>query len=110
MIWTDRNPVEDLKEAKAWAANEARRLEQFHAGRVLLRKEEPERYGILGEEAEYWDSQTSHWKTEYEKLAAEYHRRRKMEVNGKANDRYAQSLLLSPIIMQSPSPSPSDGI
>ena len=108
IIWPEIDPVEDLKEAKAWAANEAQRLERFHAGRVLLRREEPERYGIFGEDPEYWDSQTSHWKTEYEKLAEEYDRRQQMEAEGKAHEGYAQSLLLSPV--QSPSPPPSNGI
>ncbi|CAF9919814.1 MAG: hypothetical protein ALECFALPRED_001310 [Alectoria fallacina] len=106
--WPDIDPIEDLKEAKAWAAEEAKRLEQFYAGRVLLRKEEPEKYGIFGEDPEYWDSQTSHWKFEYEKLAEEYDRRKQLEAQGNANEEYAEALLLSPI--QSSSSSPSDGI
>ena len=106
--WPTPDPVEGLKVAKAWAANEAKRLERFYAGRVLLRKEEPERYGIFGEDTEYWYSQTAHWKAEYEKLAEEYDRRRQLEVEGKVVDGFAQSLLLSPT--RSPSPPPPDGI
>ncbi len=108
MIWPDPDPIEELKEAKAWAANEGKRLERFYAGRVLLRKEEPERHVIFGEDPEYWDSQTSHWKTEYEKLAAEYDRRTQLEAEGKVHEGFAQALLLSP--SQSPSPPPTDGI
>ena len=108
MIWPDPDPIEDLKEAKVWAANEGKRLERFYTGRVLLRKEEPERYGIFGEDPEYWDSQTSHWKAEYERLAAEYDRRTQLEAEGKVHEGFAQALLLSP--SQSPSPSPTDGI
>ncbi|KAL9125286.1 MAG: hypothetical protein Q9175_008103, partial [Cornicularia normoerica] len=108
ITWPETDPIEELKEAKAWAANEAKRLEQFYAGRLLLRKEEPERYGIFGENTMYWDSQTSHWKNEYEKLAKEYDRRKRLEAEGRVVDGYAQSLLLSPV--QSPSPPPSNGI
>ena len=108
ITWPDRDPIEDLKEAKAWAANEAKRLEKFYAGRVLLRKEEPEQHGIFGEDSEYWDSQTDHWKTEYEKLAQEYDRRKHLEAEGKADKGYAEALVLSPI--QSPSSPPSNGI
>lgn len=108
ITWPEPDPIEELKEAKAWAADQAKRLGKFYAGRLLLRKEEPERYGIFGENTEYWDSQTSHWKTEYEKLAEEYDRRKKLEADGKVNEGFAQALLLSPI--QSPSPPPPNSI
>ncbi|CAD6572909.1 MAG: hypothetical protein ASARMPREDX12_005542 [Alectoria sarmentosa] len=105
MPWPDPDPIEELKEAKAWAAEEAKRLEQFYAGRVLLRKEEPEKYGIFGEDPEYWDSQTSHWKAEYEKLADEYDWRKQLEAERNANEGYAEALLLSPLQMASLPPS-----
>lgn len=108
ITWSEPDPIEDLKEAKAWAANQAKRLERFYAGRLLLRKEEPERYGIFGEDPEYWDSQTSHWKTEYEKLAGEHDRRIQLEAEGKVHEGFAQALLLSPV--PSPSPPPPDSI
>ncbi|KAL9064884.1 MAG: hypothetical protein Q9161_008587 [Pseudevernia consocians] len=108
ITWPEIDPIEDLREAKAWAANEAKCLEKFYDGRVLLRKEEPERYGIFGENPAYWDSQTSHWKIEYKKLEEEYGHRKQLEVEGKVHEGFAQALLLSPI--QSPSPPPSDGI
>ena len=108
IIWPEADPVAELKEAKEWATNEAKRLGKFYAGRLLLKKEEPERYGIFGEDTEYWDSQTAHWKSEYEELEKEYNRRRQREAEGKATDGWAQSMLLSPIKV-SPHP-PSDGI
>ena len=100
--------IEELEEAKDWAAKEAKRLENFYAGRLLLRKEEPERYGIFAEDPDYWYSQKSHWKTEYEKLAEEYDRRKQLEAEGKANEGFAQALLLSPI--HSPPPPPPNSI
>ena len=108
ITWPDADPIEELREAKAWAVKEAKLLERFHAGRVILRKEEPEQYGIFGGDPEYWDSQTSHWKTQYEKLARVYDRRKQLEAEGRAVNGYAQSLFLSPI--QSPSPPQSDGV
>ena len=108
ITWPEPDPVEELKEAKEWATNKAKRLGKFHAGRLLLKKEEPERYGVFGEDTEYWDSQTAHWKSEHEKLEKEYNRRKQWEAEGKATDGWAQSLLLSPI--QASPPSPSDGI
>lgn len=104
----DPDPVEILEEIKGWAADEAKRLEKYYAGRVLLRKEEPEQYGIFGEDPEYWESQISHWRVEYNKLTEEYDRRKRLEVEGKVHEGFAQALLLSPI--PSPSPPPSDGI
>ena len=108
ITWPEPDPVEELEEAKEWAAKEAKRLETFYAGRLLLKKEEPERYGIFGEDTEYWYSQKAHWKCEYEKLEKEYNRRRQWEAEGKATDGWAQSLLLSPI--KASPPLPSDGI
>ena len=106
--WSEPDPVEELKEAKEWAAKEAKRLENFYAGRLLLKKEEQERYGILREDTDYWYSQKAHWKSEYEKLEKEYNRRRQWEAEGKATDGWAQSMLLSPI--KASPPRPSDGI
>ncbi|KAM0805827.1 hypothetical protein BDR22DRAFT_829420 [Usnea florida] len=108
IAWTEPDRVAELKEAKECAANEANRLGKFFAGRLLLKKEEPERYGFFGEDTEYWDSQTAHWKSEYERLEKEYNRRRQWEAEGRATDGWAQSMLLSPI-KASPRP-PSDGI
>ena len=108
ITWPEPDPVEELEEAKEWAAKEAKRLENFYAGRLLLKKEEPERYGIFGEDTEYWYSQKAHWKSEYEKLEKEYNRRKQWEAEGKATDGWAQSMLLSPI-KASPPPQ-SDGI
>ena len=107
ITWPEPDPVEELEEAKEWAAKEAKRLETFYAGKLLLKKEEPERYGIFGEDPEYWYSQKAHWKSEYEKLEKEYNRRKQWEVEGKAANGWAQSLLLSPI--QASAPAPSDG-
>ena len=104
----DLDPVEVLEEVKGWAADEAKRLEQFYAGRVLLRKEEPEQYGIFGKDLKYWESQIEHWRSKYEKLAAEHDRRKQLEAEGKIHEGFAQALLLSPT--QSPSPPPPDGI
>ena len=108
ITWPDPDPIEQLRELKAWAAEEATRLDKFYAGRVLLRKEEPERYGIFGEDPLYWDSQIFHWKAEYEKLAEEYDLRKQLEAQGNADEGYAEALLLSPL--QLPSLPPSDGI
>ena len=108
ITWPEPDTVAELKEAKEWATNEAKRLGRFYAGRLLLKKEEPERYGIFGEDTDYWDSQTAHWKSEYEKLESEYNRRKQWEAEGKATDGWAESLLLSPT--QASPPSPSDGI
>ena len=108
VTWSEPDPIEELEEAKDWAAKEAKRLEKFYPGRLLLRKEEPERYGIFAEDPDYWYSQKAHWKTEYEKLAAEYDRRKQLEAEGKANEGFAQDLLLSPI--HSPSPPPLNSI
>lgn len=107
ITWSDPDPLEELREVKSWAADQAKLLEKFYAGRVLLRKEEPEKYGIFGEDPEYWESQISHWKLEYEKLAQEHDRRKRLEAEGRAIEGYAQALLLSPV--QSPSPPPPDG-
>ena len=107
IIWPEADPIAELKEAKEWATNEAKRLGKFYAGRLLLKKEEPERYGIFGEDTEYWDSQTAHWKSEREKLEKEYSRRRQREAEGKAADGWAESLFLSPI--QASPPAPPDG-
>ena len=104
ITWSEPDPTEELEEAKDWAAKEAKRLENFYAGRLLLRKEEPERYGIFAEDPDYWYSQKSHWKTEYEKLAGEYDRRKQLEAEGKVREGFAQALLLSPIQSQSPPP------
>ena len=108
ITWPDLDPVEVLEEVKGWAADEAKRLEQFYAGRVLLRKEEPEQYGIFGKDTKYWESQIIHWRKKYEKLAAEHDRRKQLEAEGKVHEGFAQALLLSPT--QSPSPPPSDGV
>lgn len=108
ITWPDPDPIEELKEAKAWATEETKRLERFYAGRVSLRKEEPEKYGIFGEDPEYWDSQTSQWKAEYEKLVEEYDRRKQLEAEGKAIEGYAEALRLSPI--QSLSSPPPNGV
>ena len=108
ITWPEPDPVEELKEAKEWAAREAKRLEIFYAGRLLLKREEPERFGIFGEDTDYWYSQKAHWKSEYTKLEKEYNRRKQWEAEGRATDGWAQSLLLSPV---KPSPdAPSDGI
>lgn len=108
ITWPEIDLVEELEEAKGWAAIEAERLGKFYPGRSLLRKEEPERYGIFAEDPDYWYSQKSHWKDEYEKLAEEYDRRKQLEAQGKVHEGFAQALLLSPI--QSPSPPPPDSI
>ena len=108
ITWPEPDPVEELEEAKEWAAKEAKRLENFYAGRLLLKKEEPERYGIFGEDTDYWYSQKAHWKSEYENLEKEYNRRRQWEAEEKATDGWAQSMLLSPI--QASPPAASDGI
>lgn len=108
IVWTEPDPIEELEDAKARARDEAERLEKFYAGRLLLREEEPERYGIFGEDPEYWCSQIDHWESEYEKLAKEYDRRKQLEAEGKVHEGFAQALLFSPI--QSPSPSPPNGL
>lgn len=108
ITWPDPDPIEQLKEAKGYAAKQAKLLERFHDGRELLRKEEPERYGVFGEDLIYWESQTWHWRTENKKLEEEYERRKLLEIEGRAADGYAESLLLSPV--PSSSPPPSDGI
>ena len=108
IILPDPDPIEELEEAKECAAKWAKHLEKFYAGRLLLRNEEPERYGILGEDTEYWYSQTAHWKIEYEKLAGEYDRLKQLEAEGEAKEGLAQALLLSPI--HSPSPPPPNSI
>ena len=102
------NPVEELEKAKFWAAKEAERLREFYAGRVILRKEEPERYGIFGKDPDYWYSQKSHWETEYEKMVVEFDKRKQLEAEGRAVHGYADALLSSPI--QSPSAPASDDI
>lgn len=108
IAWPDIDPIEEVRKVKEWAANAAKPLAQFYAGRVLLQKEEPEKYGIFGEDIEYWESQISHWNFEYKKLSGQYERRKQLEVEGKAVAGYAQALLLSPL--QSPSAPASNDI
>ena len=108
ITWPDIDVQEELQELKSWAADQAKLLESFYPGRMLLRKEEPERYGIFGENPEYWESQIAHWKREHDLLVKEHDRRKRLEAEGRATEGYAQALLLSPV--QSPSPAPSDGI
>ena len=90
-----------LKNRKDWAASVAKGLKQFHAGRVMLRKE-TERYGILEEDPDYWSAKASHWQDEMWKLMKELGKRKKRELKGEAEEGYAQAMLLSPPQSQSP--------
>lgn len=90
-----------LKNRKDWAASVAKGLKQFHAGRVMLRKE-TEQHGFLEEDPDYWSAKASHWQDEMWKLMKELGKRKKRELKGEAEEGYAQAMLLSPL--QSPSP------
>lgn len=98
---------EHVKGEKAWAARVAKGLKQFHAGRVLLRKEEAEQGGVLEEDPDYWSSKADRWQDEGWKLMKEMGRRKKRELKGEAEEGYALAMLSSPV--QPPSPPPSKG-
>ena len=99
------SPGAILKDRKDWAAHAAKGLGQFHAGRVLLRKEEAEQPGVLGEDPEYWSSKAHHWTDEMSNLMREMGKRIKLEQKGEAEEGYALSMLSSPVQLLSPPPS-----
>ena len=92
---------------KAWATRVAKGLKQFHAGRVLLRKEEAEQDKVLEEDPEYWSLKAKRWQDEGTRLVREMGKRKGLELKGEAKEGYALAMLASPL--QSPSPPPSDG-
>ena len=89
-----------LKLEKEWALSVAKALKQFYAGRVLLRKDEAEQHGVLGESPEYWSSKANEWQDEGSKLLLEIANREQLELNGEAEEGYALAMLASPL--QSP--------
>ncbi|MCJ1459109.1 hypothetical protein MMC28_009486 [Mycoblastus sanguinarius] len=103
---SDLDPAEELRDAKAWAAQEAKSLQRFYLGRELLREEEPEQHGIFSEDPYYWRCQARHWLSETYKHVNEFETRKLSEQRGDSKEGYARTLLISPI--QSPSPPPSN--
>ncbi|CAF9919810.1 MAG: hypothetical protein ALECFALPRED_001308 [Alectoria fallacina] len=101
------SPETILRKSKAWAATVAKSLKRFHAGRVMLRKEEAEQHGVLEEDPDYWESQAKDWQGELWRLMKEMGKRKVWELKGEAEEGYAMSMLLSPL--QSLSPPPSNG-
>ena len=102
-------PGEILEAEKTWAARVAKGLGQFYAGRVLLRKDEAERHGVLGESPEYWSLKANEWQDEGWKLIVETLKRERLELNGEAEEGYARVMLASPL--QSPClPSSDDAL
>jgi hypothetical protein len=73
-IFEKRKALEDaqLKDAKQCAGHWARRLAEYHEGRVLLDAEDPGEYAT---DSKYWFARAACYKAEYEKLEEEdYHR------------------------------------
>ena len=101
------SPGTILKSEKGWAADVSKTLAQFHAGRLLLRKEETEDHGTLEEDPDYWSSKATDWQGELWKLMIEMGKRKKLELKGEAEEGYALAMLSSPL--QSPSLRPMDG-
>lgn len=91
------SPGAILKAEKAWAARVAKGLGQFYAGRVLLRKDEAEQHGVLGENPEYWSSKANEWQDEGWKLILEIGKREQLELSGEAEEGYALQMLASPL-------------
>lgn len=91
------SPAEILRSSKAYAAKVAKGLKQFHAGRVMLRKEEAGQYGVLEEDPDYWASKIDHWHDEGWRLMKEMGRRKKLELKGEAKEGYALTMLSSPL-------------
>ena len=90
------SPGTVLQKSKDWAAKVAKGLKQFHAGRVMLRKEEGEQSGDLEKDPKYWDSKAERWQDEIMRLIREIGKRKKLELKGEAEEGYAQAMLLSP--------------
>lgn len=101
------SPETILRKSKAWAATVAKSLKRFHAGRVMLRKEEAEQHGVLKEDPDYWESRAKDRQGELWRLMKEMGKRKMRELKGEAEEGYAMSMLLSPL--QLPSPPPSNG-
>ena len=94
-----------LQESKDFAAMVAKSLKQFHAGRVMLRKEEAEQHGDLEQDPEYWVSKAYRWRKLGTVCSAEWRKRKKKEREMEAEKGYADALLLSPAQSLSPAPS-----
>ena len=101
-------PAVILQEAKDFAANVAEGLKKFHAGRVLLRKEEAEQHGDLEQDPDYWISKAYRWRGHGSSFLRELRKRRKKERKKEAEEGYANALFLSPA--QSLSPATSDRV
>lgn len=101
------SPGKNLAQEKAFAAGVASSVREYHAGRVKLRKEEAEQEGVPEESPEYWMSKAYKWQGDLWRLMVEMGTRKSQELNGEAEEGYAQAMLLSPL--QSPSPPPSNG-
>lgn len=97
---------ESLQISKDWATGVAEGLRQFHAGRVMLRREEAEQHRDLEQDPDHWDSKAKQWQDFGWRLIKELGKRKRKELKGEAKEGYAQAMLLSPA--QSPSPAPLD--
>ena len=98
------SPGAILQKSKDWAAKIAKGLRQFHAGRVMLRKEEGEQNEDLEKDPQYWKSKAERWQDEIMRLIREIGKRKKQELKGEAEEGYAQAMLLSPLQSLSSSP------
>ena len=96
---------ECLQEAKDFAAKVAEGLKKYHAGRVLLRREEAVQHGDLENDPDYWMSKAYRWREFGTDCFVERRKRRKMERRGEAEEGYADALFLSPAQSLSPPPS-----
>ena len=97
---------ETLRMSKDFAMKVANGLKQFHAGRVMLRREEAEQHGDLEQDPDYWDRKVAQMEDFAEELFLEVDKRKEKELKGEAKEGYAREMLLSPT--GSPSRAPLD--
>ena len=97
---------ESLQESKDLAARVAKGIKQFYEGRVLLRREEAEQQEDLEQDLNYWNSKIKQWRDFVWPLLLEVEKRKRKELDGEAEEGYAEAMLLSPV--QPPSAAPLD--
>ena len=97
---------ESLQESKDLAARVAKGIKQFYEGRVLLRREEAEQQEDLEQDLNYWNSKIKQWRDFVWPLLLEVEKRKRKELDGEAEEGYAEAVLLSPV--QPPSAAPLD--
>ena len=98
------SPRTDARIGKELALATAERLQQFHAGRLVIRKEEAKQEPDPEQDPDYWYLKGEDWFELGCELCKEHSRRTRMEQTGEAEEGYAQEMLVSPT--QSPSLAP----